>query len=165
MDKISKNYYLEFEIYKLNNKGKNPKAIIPFKVKRRWKARPYKLPIIPDLPDTRIRRSRTFERIALDYMGPISIKSYNGSSMSKKSIRKNNRVNRKSSEIGRRLLLERDLLTPTTQMEGILNTRSLTCVNFDDYALICPIDFILPGSSLMLLTPNNNEEIEFILVN
>ncbi|VDN00558.1 unnamed protein product, partial [Onchocerca ochengi] len=28
---------------------------------RRWKARPFKLPIMPGLPDTRVKRSRTFE--------------------------------------------------------------------------------------------------------
>ncbi|VDK89118.1 unnamed protein product [Onchocerca ochengi] len=45
---------------------------------RRWKARPFKLPIMPDLPDARVKRSLTFEQVGLDYMGPISIKTYIG---------------------------------------------------------------------------------------
>ncbi|VDM98485.1 unnamed protein product, partial [Onchocerca ochengi] len=36
----------------------------------------FKLSIMPD--DTRVKRSRTFEQVGLDYMGPISIKTYIG---------------------------------------------------------------------------------------
>ncbi|VDN01841.1 unnamed protein product, partial [Onchocerca ochengi] len=47
--------------------------------------------------------------------------------------------------IGRKLFQERGLLILTTEIEGILNTRSITYVNFDDYAAIRPSDFISPG--------------------
>ncbi|VDN00468.1 unnamed protein product, partial [Onchocerca ochengi] len=33
---------------------------------------------MPDLPDTLVKRSPTFEQVGLDYMGPISIKAYIG---------------------------------------------------------------------------------------
>ncbi|KAL3998739.1 Integrase core domain family protein [Acanthocheilonema viteae] len=33
---------------------------------------------MPNLPETRVIRSRTFEKVGLDYMGPLSIKSDNG---------------------------------------------------------------------------------------
>uniref|UniRef100_A0A1I7VNI3 Integrase_H2C2 domain-containing protein n=1 Tax=Loa loa TaxID=7209 RepID=A0A1I7VNI3_LOALO len=45
---------------------------------RRWKAKPFKLPPMPNLPDTRVKRSRTFEKVGLDYLGPLSIKSNTG---------------------------------------------------------------------------------------
>ncbi|VDN06468.1 unnamed protein product, partial [Onchocerca ochengi] len=48
------------------------------------------------------------------------------------------------------------------EIEGIFNTRPLTYVDFDDNAPMRPIDFISPGSSLMLLSPSSTEEPEFI---
>ncbi|VDM93230.1 unnamed protein product [Onchocerca ochengi] len=44
---------------------------------KRWRAKPFKLPATPNLPQTRVVRSRTFEKVGLDYMGPLSIKSDN----------------------------------------------------------------------------------------
>ncbi|VDM14950.1 unnamed protein product [Wuchereria bancrofti] len=40
---------------------------------KRWQAKPFKLPIMPSLPETRVRRSRTFENIGVDYLGPVSV--------------------------------------------------------------------------------------------
>ncbi|KAL3997640.1 Integrase core domain family protein [Acanthocheilonema viteae] len=45
---------------------------------KRWRAKPFKLLAMPNLPETRVIRSRTFEKVGLDYMGPLSIKSDNG---------------------------------------------------------------------------------------
>uniref|UniRef100_A0A1I7VZ41 Integrase catalytic domain-containing protein n=1 Tax=Loa loa TaxID=7209 RepID=A0A1I7VZ41_LOALO len=44
---------------------------------RRWRTKPYKLPPMPNLPETRVKRSKPFEQIGLDYMGPITIKHNN----------------------------------------------------------------------------------------
>ncbi|MCP9257718.1 Integrase core domain containing protein [Dirofilaria immitis] len=42
---------------------------------KRWKAKPFKLPPMLSLPESRVKRSRTFEQVGLDYLGPIVIKS------------------------------------------------------------------------------------------
>uniref|UniRef100_A0A1I7VAL5 Integrase_H2C2 domain-containing protein n=1 Tax=Loa loa TaxID=7209 RepID=A0A1I7VAL5_LOALO len=41
---------------------------------KRWRAKPFKLPVMPNVPETRIKRTRTFEHVGLDYLGPLSIK-------------------------------------------------------------------------------------------
>ncbi|VDM98907.1 unnamed protein product, partial [Onchocerca ochengi] len=45
---------------------------------KRWRAKPFKLPEMPNLPETQVKRSRTFEKTGLEYMGPLSIKSDSG---------------------------------------------------------------------------------------
>uniref|UniRef100_A0A1I7VP52 Integrase_H2C2 domain-containing protein n=1 Tax=Loa loa TaxID=7209 RepID=A0A1I7VP52_LOALO len=35
---------------------------------RRWRTKPYKLPLMPNLPETRVKRSKPFEQVSLDYM-------------------------------------------------------------------------------------------------
>ncbi|VIP00236.1 Uncharacterized protein BM_BM17172 [Brugia malayi] len=52
--------------------------------------------------------------------------------------------------IGRKLPKEGELITLIVEIEGILNTRPLTYVGFDDYRIIRPIDFISPMASLDL---------------
>ncbi|VDN01894.1 unnamed protein product, partial [Onchocerca ochengi] len=51
--------------------------------------------------------------------------------------------------IGRKLLSQKDLITLIVEIEGILNTRPLTYVSFDDYVIIRPIYFISPNASLL----------------
>uniref|UniRef100_A0A8R1XP54 Integrase_H2C2 domain-containing protein n=1 Tax=Onchocerca volvulus TaxID=6282 RepID=A0A8R1XP54_ONCVO len=46
---------------------------------KRWKAKPFKLPPMPNYPESRIKPSRTFARIGLDYLGPITVKTEIGS--------------------------------------------------------------------------------------
>uniref|UniRef100_A0AAF5Q6R2 DUF5641 domain-containing protein n=1 Tax=Wuchereria bancrofti TaxID=6293 RepID=A0AAF5Q6R2_WUCBA len=45
---------------------------------KRWKAKPFKLPTMPNYPAFRVRRSRTFARVGLDYLGPVSVKTETG---------------------------------------------------------------------------------------
>ncbi|VDP13122.1 unnamed protein product [Onchocerca flexuosa] len=45
---------------------------------KRWRAKSFKLFTMPNLPETRVIRSRIFEKVDLDYMGPLSIKADNG---------------------------------------------------------------------------------------
>uniref|UniRef100_A0A1I7VIX3 Integrase catalytic domain-containing protein n=1 Tax=Loa loa TaxID=7209 RepID=A0A1I7VIX3_LOALO len=42
---------------------------------KRWKAKPFKLPAMPNLPESRVRRSRAFENVGLDYLEPITLKA------------------------------------------------------------------------------------------
>lgn len=65
--------------------------------------------------------------------------------------------------IGRKLLWERELITLIVEIEGVLNTRALTYVNFEDYVIIRPIDFILPNASLVTQIPYDNDEEEYHL--
>ncbi|VDM94806.1 unnamed protein product, partial [Onchocerca ochengi] len=45
---------------------------------KRWRAKPFKLPVMPTVPETRIIRIRTFEHVGLDYLGPLFIKGESG---------------------------------------------------------------------------------------
>uniref|UniRef100_A0A1I7VCN8 Integrase_H2C2 domain-containing protein n=1 Tax=Loa loa TaxID=7209 RepID=A0A1I7VCN8_LOALO len=42
---------------------------------KRWTAKPFKPPAMPNLPESRVLRSRSFAKIGLDYFGSISIKT------------------------------------------------------------------------------------------
>ncbi|VBB34947.1 unnamed protein product, partial [Acanthocheilonema viteae] len=41
-------------------------------------AKPLRLPVMPNLPETRIKRPRTLENIGFDYLGPVAIKTERG---------------------------------------------------------------------------------------
>ncbi|VBB31538.1 unnamed protein product [Acanthocheilonema viteae] len=119
---------------------------------KRWRAKPFKLSIMPNLPETRVKRSRTSKKVGLDYMGPLPIKSDGGIiktwialftwwsvyerliGLSKKALRR---------AIGRKFLKERELITLIAEIR-ILDTHPLTYVGSDNYRTIRPIDFILP---------------------
>ncbi|MCP9263443.1 Integrase core domain containing protein [Dirofilaria immitis] len=170
-----------------------------------------RLPIMPNLPKTRIERTRTFQNIGLDYLGPLSIKNETGivkrsvalftcfttraihleltimeqntkfTVLTMKRITWKNTTPRAPWEggiyermigvtktamrraIGRKLLWERELITLIIEIEGVLNTRPLTYVNFEDYVIIRPIDFILPNASLVTQIPYDNDEEEYHL--
>lgn len=40
----------------------------------RWITKPFQLPVMPSLPEIRVKRSRTFAHIDLEYLGPLSVK-------------------------------------------------------------------------------------------
>uniref|UniRef100_A0A1I7VYT7 DUF1758 domain-containing protein n=1 Tax=Loa loa TaxID=7209 RepID=A0A1I7VYT7_LOALO len=144
---------------------------------KRWKAKPFKLPPMSSVPESRVMRSRSFEQ-------PIStriqknngrksqfprrkrydLEEHNSTSalgggvyerligLTKEALRK---------AVGRRLLTEREMTTLITEIEGILNTRPLTYVGFDDYRIIRPIDFISPMASLDIPIKYENQEEEY----
>uniref|UniRef100_A0A1I7VZ55 Integrase catalytic domain-containing protein n=1 Tax=Loa loa TaxID=7209 RepID=A0A1I7VZ55_LOALO len=203
---------------------------------------------MPNLPETRVKRSKPFEQIGLDYMGPITIKhnnekfkrwialftcfttraihlelvenlsaesfmyvlrrfisrrgcpklvlsdnasqfqpvfkimmEQNGNFLASKGIVWKNIVPKAPwsggvcermigltkkalrRAIGRKLLWERELITLTTEIEGILNTRPLTYLNFDDYKIIRPIDFISPNVPSSVSSNHDCDQEEFIL--
>uniref|UniRef100_A0A1I7VP95 Reverse transcriptase domain-containing protein n=1 Tax=Loa loa TaxID=7209 RepID=A0A1I7VP95_LOALO len=213
---------------------------------KRWKAKPFKLPPMSSLPESRVMRSRSFEQVGLDYLGPLSIKSPTGvvkrwialftcfttravhlelvedlsaenfshimrrfvarrgypklilsdnasqfqlvfkkimdekaNFLAEKGMIWKNTIPRAPwgggvyerligltkealrKAVGRRLLTEREMTTLITEIEGILNTRPLTYVGFDDYRIIRPIDFISPMASLDIPIKYENQEKEY----
>uniref|UniRef100_A0A1I7VAN4 Integrase catalytic domain-containing protein n=1 Tax=Loa loa TaxID=7209 RepID=A0A1I7VAN4_LOALO len=227
-------------------KGRNKTNDISCMACKRWKAKPFKLPPMPSLPESRVRRSRSFEQVGLDYLGPLSIKSLTGvikrwialftcfttkevhlelvedlsaenfshimrrfvarrgypklilsdnasqfqlvfrkvmdenaNFLAEKGMIWKNTIPRAPWDsgvyerligltkealrkaIGRRLLIEREMTTLITEIEGILNTRPLSYVGFDDYRIIRPTDFISPTASLDIPIKYENEEEEY----
>ena len=45
---------------------------------QKFSATPYQLPLMPALPTSRVRESRPFQHVGLDYMGPIVVKNLSG---------------------------------------------------------------------------------------
>ncbi|VBB32287.1 unnamed protein product [Acanthocheilonema viteae] len=144
---------------------------------KRWRAKPLLLPIMPNLSNQRVQRTRIFENVGLDYLGPLSIKCESGlnkrwialftcfttraihlevvDDLSAESfmhvLRRfgarrgypypNGGVyerligltkNDMRRSIGRRLLRHKELITLMAEIEGVLNSRPLTYVNFDE---------------------------------
>uniref|UniRef100_A0A1I7VZY6 Integrase catalytic domain-containing protein n=1 Tax=Loa loa TaxID=7209 RepID=A0A1I7VZY6_LOALO len=216
---------------------------------KRWRAKPFKLPVMPNVPETRIKRTRTFEHVGLDYLGPFSIKGESGlikrwvalftcfttravhlelvddltaesfmhvlrrfsarrgyprlilsdnanqfqlvfKTIMKYTARMKNFLTMKGiiwksitprapwsggvyerligltkhamrKCIGRKLLSQKELITLIVEIEGILNTRPLTYVTFDDYVIIRPIDFISPNASLIIQIFNDGNQDEY----
>uniref|UniRef100_A0A1I7W0C9 DUF5641 domain-containing protein n=1 Tax=Loa loa TaxID=7209 RepID=A0A1I7W0C9_LOALO len=64
--------------------------------------------------------------------------------------------------IRRKLLKEGELITLIAEIEGILNTRPLTYVGFEDYNIIRPIDFISPTASLDIPIDTEQDRDEYI---
>lgn len=42
---------------------------------KRWRAKPFRLMLMPNLPESRVRKSSIFEQVGLDYLGPLSIRA------------------------------------------------------------------------------------------
>uniref|UniRef100_A0AAF5RTL0 DUF5641 domain-containing protein n=1 Tax=Wuchereria bancrofti TaxID=6293 RepID=A0AAF5RTL0_WUCBA len=63
--------------------------------------------------------------------------------------------------IGRKLLWQKELITLMVEIEGILNTRPLTYVSFDDYVVIRPIDFISPNAPLVTQIFSEKDQEEY----
>uniref|UniRef100_A0A1I7VR75 Integrase catalytic domain-containing protein n=1 Tax=Loa loa TaxID=7209 RepID=A0A1I7VR75_LOALO len=214
---------------------------------RRWKAKPFRLPAMPNLPESRVKRSKAFEHVGLDYLGPVTIKSayslinkkwialficfttravhpelaedlsvenflhvlrrfvarrgypklvlsdnasqfqlvfkvimeQHSNFLAERDIVWKNTIPKAPwgggiyeriigltkqalrRAVGRKLLKEGELITLIAEIEGILNTRPLTYVGFDDYKVIRPIDFISPTSSLGIPIKNDNGDEEY----
>ncbi|VDO31700.1 unnamed protein product [Onchocerca flexuosa] len=47
---------------------------------KRWTAKTFKLPTMPNYPESRVTRSRAFAQVGLDYLCPILVKTETGSS-------------------------------------------------------------------------------------
>ncbi|MCP9259741.1 Integrase core domain containing protein [Dirofilaria immitis] len=166
---------------------------------------------MPNLPESRVQRSRPFEQIGLDYLGPSrlnpllerfvarrgypklvlsdnasqfqlvfrQIMNENANFLAEKGMVWKNTIPRApwgggvyerlirltkvalGKAIGRRLLTEKEMMTLITEIEGILNTRPLIYVGFDDYRIVRPIDFILPTASLHMPINYENHEEEY----
>ncbi|MCP9263590.1 Integrase core domain containing protein [Dirofilaria immitis] len=147
---------------------------------KRWKTKPFKLPIMPNLPKP---ESNVLEHSKILDWTILTIMEQNTkfTVLTMKRITWKNTTPRAPWEggiyermidvtktamrraIGRKLLWERELITLIIEIEGVLNTRPLTYVNFEDYVIIRPIDFILPNASLVTQIPYDNDEEEYHL--
>ncbi|MCP9264189.1 Pao retrotransposon peptidase family protein [Dirofilaria immitis] len=133
-----------------------------------------KLPIMPNHPKNRIERTRIFENIGLDYFGPLSIKNETGivksdnASQFQLVFKTIMEQNTKFTDFLTMKGITWKNTTPRAPWEGVeiedvLNIRPLTYVNFEDYVIIRPIDFILPNASLVTQIPYDNDEEEYHL--
>uniref|UniRef100_A0AAF5PUQ4 Integrase catalytic domain-containing protein n=1 Tax=Wuchereria bancrofti TaxID=6293 RepID=A0AAF5PUQ4_WUCBA len=135
---------------------------------KRWKAKPFKLPTMPNYPAFRVRRSRTFARTQLtEFLVRHGIKWRNiipkapwSGGVYERMIGLTKGTLRKV--VGRKLLKEKEFITLIVEVESILNTRPLTYVNFDDSKILRPIDFIIPDVCLMIPTNNTDDQDDYI---
>ncbi|MCP9256838.1 Integrase core domain containing protein [Dirofilaria immitis] len=136
-------------------------------IQARWKAKSFKLPPMPNLPESRVQRSRTFEQKIMDE---------NANFMAEKGIIWKNTIPRAPWDGGiyerligltketlerKKIPYRKEMTTLIAEIVGILNTRPLTYVGFDDYRIMRPIDFILPTVSLDVPIKYENEEEEY----
>ncbi|VDM93772.1 unnamed protein product, partial [Onchocerca ochengi] len=129
---------------------------------KRWKAKTFKLPAMPNLPESRVidqehsKRARREEGIVWRNTIP---KAPWGDGVYERVIGKTKQALRRA--IGRKLLKEKEFMTLIVQIEAILHTRPLTYVGTDDYRVIRPTDFISPTFTLRIPIKTNEEDEEY----
>ncbi|VIO86184.1 Uncharacterized protein BM_BM17910 [Brugia malayi] len=129
----------------------------------RWKAKPFKLPAMPSLPETRVKRSRTFEQVGLDYMGPLSVKS-NIEDLSRRGYPKLILSDNASQfQLVFKTIMEENANFLATKGMVWKNTtpRAPWSGGFDDYRIIRAIDFISPMASLDLPINYDSDQDEY----
>ncbi|RCN47388.1 hypothetical protein ANCCAN_06522 [Ancylostoma caninum] len=97
---------------------------------------------MPNLPAARVNRSRPFQKVGLDYLGPLK----EGRST----------INFSTSTLSQ-------LHTIITEIEAILNSRPLTSLLFSADAIpLRPIDFISPEVTLQLNIPGAQADFNYL---
>uniref|UniRef100_A0AAF5Q4M9 DUF5641 domain-containing protein n=1 Tax=Wuchereria bancrofti TaxID=6293 RepID=A0AAF5Q4M9_WUCBA len=134
---------------------------------RRWRTNPYKLPPMPNLPEKRVKRSKPFQQMDLDYMGPITVKD---KFISRRGYPKlvlsefKTIVEQNGNFLSLKGMVWKNIIPKAPWSgESKLNTCPLTYLNFDDYKIIKPIDFISPNVPLNIPSDNDSDQEEFIL--
>ncbi|VIO95800.1 Uncharacterized protein BM_BM17627 [Brugia malayi] len=139
---------------------------------------------MPSLPETRVKRSRTFEQVGLDYMGPLSVKSITGlvkrwialfMSFTTRAVHLEMAGNLSAENflhVLRRFIARREypkliLSDNANQFQLIFktimeeNANFLATKGFGDYGIIRPIDFISPMASLDLPINYDSDQDEY----
>uniref|UniRef100_A0A1I7VRD7 DUF5641 domain-containing protein n=1 Tax=Loa loa TaxID=7209 RepID=A0A1I7VRD7_LOALO len=122
---------------------------------RRRRTKPYKLPPMPNIQETRVKRSKLFEQVGLDYMGPITVKHNNEKSKRWVALFTCFATRPVHLELVENLSAESFMhaLEDSSHVEDVPNL----------FPVITPIDFISPN--VPSNTPSNHEcdQEEFIL--
>ncbi|MCP9261086.1 Integrase core domain containing protein [Dirofilaria immitis] len=116
---------------------------------KRWKTKPFKLPIMSNHPKTELNVLEYSKILDWTILTIMEQNTKFTDFLTMKGITWKNTTPRAPWE--------------GVEIEDVLNTRPLTYVNFEDYVIIRPIDFILPNASLVTQIPYDNDEEEYHL--